>query len=641
MASGARTVVQQVRGLAKEEADRLGHTTLSSAHVLLGLSRLGEGNGWRALEIMGANLDALRAEVAGAGWVLRNDADRILKPLNVGLGLAGAALTPGVGTTIGTSVGASVGAILGTTATGGFLGPAMLAALATSGRGAGVGPGSAEVLRAIVDDPTCDGARVLQGMGLSPDAVRRHLAQAQGRPALPSQPADAAAPEPGPEAVLVVDFGTSASSAALVIGGEVRLIKEPASGLYSWPSAVCRDGDGLVVGSAANARKRAVPTAYRTEFKRDLGQAAPVPLGDREYAPRELVAALLRQFGALAERQAERPVRRLLLTVPASHGPGDPRAADLVAAGEAAGFDEVELLAEPVAAGLGPLTGSAFGAGELVLVYDFGGGTFDAALIRHAGGDRHEVLGHAALDDCGGRDVDAVLAAHLRDTGGEEFTSAVTPPGLTGDAALRARLHLADFVRGLKHQLSEADRVEDYPSPAAPPVVLDRVAFERLVRPLLDRTVDCCEALLERCGVRPADLTAVLLVGGTTRMPAVADRLTARLARPLRRPEDPDLAVVRGAATRAGAVRTVAADRPGPARTPLSWAVPTGGGLLVRWLVEVDGRYAPGAPLALVRTADGALWRLTAPDRPGTLLARHADPGDPVADGDWLVTISE
>ncbi|WP_238014857.1 Hsp70 family protein [Dactylosporangium sp. AC04546] len=619
MTQGFGMVTDRVLKLAREEADQLGHDQVSTAHLLLGLSRLSTGAAWTTLELMGADLTLLRAAVAGADWELRDG---------------------GVVAIIGGTVGLALGAFLGDTNTISWRAKAKVPAAV---------PGGEQVLLGIARNPGCDGARILVGIGLPLAAVVQQVNEVTRgkrgpaiatvtRPALPTPPAEAA---PGPEAVLVVDFGTSASSAAVVIGGEVRLIKEPASGLYSWPSAVCRDGDGLVVGSAANARKRAVPTAYRTEFKRDLGQAAPVPLGDREYAPRELVAALLRQFGALAEQQAERPVRRLLLTVPASHGPGDPRAADLVAAGEAAGFAEVELLAEPVAAGLGPLTGSAFGAGDLVLVYDFGGGTFDAALIRHAGGDGHEVLGHAALDDCGGRDVDALLAAHLRDTGGEEFTAAVVPPGLTGDAALRARLHLADFVRGLKHQLSEADRVEDYPSPAAPPAVLDRVAFERLVRPLLDRTVECCEALLDRCGVGAADLTAVLLVGGTTRMPAVADRLTARLARPLRRPEDPDLAVVRGAATRAGTVRTVAADRPRPARTPLSWAVPTGGGRLVRWLVEVDGRYAAGAPLALVRAADGTLWRLTAPDRAGTVLAHHADPGGPVADGDWLVTTSE
>ncbi|WP_433222991.1 Hsp70 family protein [Dactylosporangium sp. CS-047395] len=432
--------------------------------------------------------------------------------------------------------------------------------------------------------------------------------------------------------VLVVDFGTSASSAALVDGGgRVRLIKEPASGLYSWPSAVFRQGDRLLVGSAAAGRKRGAPAAFRAEFKRDLGQSAPVLLGEHPYRAGELVAALLRAYGELAADIAGGPVERLVLSVPAAYGRRDPRAAEMIAAGESAGFAEVELVVEPVAAGLGPLTGPPFGDGDVVLVYDFGGGTFDAALVRYGREGHHTVLGHAALDDCGGRDIDGLIAARVSAESGEDL-------GLTGDAALRARLHLADFARGLKHQLSASDEVEDYPSPTAAPVVLRTEDLAALAGPLLRRTLECCRGLIARAGEAPG---AVLLVGGTTRMPLVAAAVAAEFRVPLRRAEDPELAVVLGAALLAGRSheRDITAGRPVPNRQPLSWDLRGAAATLVRWLVAEGAAFEARQLLGIARGDDGSLWRLRGPEDPGRIVAQQARPGTAFASGDWLLTV--
>ncbi|WP_433202781.1 Hsp70 family protein [Dactylosporangium sp. CS-047395] len=441
------------------------------------------------------------------------------------------------------------------------------------------------------------------------------------------------------EAVLVVDFGTSSSSAALVVAGQpVRLIKEPASGLYNWPSAVCRTGDALLVGTVAERRKRADPAAYRAEFKRDLGETAPIPLGEADYRPEELVAAVLRVFGERAAELHGGSVPRLLLTVPASYGPGDPRRDVMIGAGEAAGFAEVELAPEPVAAALAPLSGAPFADGDLVLVYDFGGGTFDAALVRFAGG-RHEVLGHAALDDCGGRDIDALISAHLHERGGEELAGALGTTALAAPARLRLGLQVREFVRGVKHQLSDAEDVEDYLTPLAPPYQLHQRELAELIAPLVARTVACSMGLLAAGGVRAADLTAVLLTGGTCRTPAVAAAVERGIGRPVRRTEDPDLAVTQGAAALAARAGDRALDPvPPPAgATPLRWDEISG--RLVRWLVGPGEEYAAGAPLGVVRLDGLALVRLCAPDRPGRLVAVHATPGSTVAAGDWLVTV--
>ncbi|MFJ8434645.1 Hsp70 family protein [Kitasatospora sp. NPDC094019] len=440
------------------------------------------------------------------------------------------------------------------------------------------------------------------------------------------------------EPVLVVDFGTSSSAAAVVLDRGERLVKEPSSGLLSWPSAVCADGDRLLVGSAAEHRKRAEPSAYRAEFKRDLGERAPVPLGGRQYPVSALVAAVLAEFRAQGQVMIGRGVDRLVVTVPASYGPVDPRREAMLAAGAAAGFRSVELLAEPVAAAHASVAGEPFAAGETVLVYDFGGGTFDTALVRiGADGASHTVLGHAALDDCGGRDIDALLAGRIRERGREWLEPLL---GAGGAGALRAQLELGDFVRRIKHQLTESAQVEDYLTPLGPASRVARDELESLIGPLLDRTVECCRRLLADCGVRPRAVDSVLLVGGTTRVPAVRALLADRLGRPLRLVEDPDLAVVHGAA--AWAARS-ADRRLGPLRLPthtrpLAWGFPAGTAEVVGWAVPAATAYGAGAVLGSLRLPDGSLWELTA-DEPGTMVRQLVAPGAAVGPGEWLLAV--
>ncbi|MFD7729043.1 Hsp70 family protein [Kitasatospora phosalacinea] len=440
------------------------------------------------------------------------------------------------------------------------------------------------------------------------------------------------------EPVLVVDFGTSSSAAAVVTDRGERLVKEPSSGLLSWPSAVAAGPDGtLLVGSAAERRKRAEPDGYRAEFKRDLGERAPVPLGGRSYGVTALVAAVLAEFRAQAQLVTGRPVQRLVVTVPASYGPVDPRREAMLAAGREAGFDSVELLAEPVAAAHAAVAGEPFGAGRTVLVYDFGGGTFDTALVRFDEAGVPAVLGHAALDDCGGRDVDALLAARIRERGREWLEPLL---GAGGAGALRARLELGDFVRRIKHQLTESGEVEDYLTPLGPASRVARTELDALIAPLLERTVDCCRQLLADCGVRAKDVDAVLLVGGTTRVPAVRTLLAQRLGRPLRQVEDPDLAVVHGAAAwaaRAADRRLTPIELPSHTR-PLAWDFPGGNAELTEWTVPPGATYQAGDTLGALRLPDGSLRSLTA-SAAGRVEAPLVAPGTAVAPGTWLLAV--
>lgn len=345
-------------------------------------------------------------------------------------------------------------------------------------------------------------------------------------------------PRDGP--VLVVDFGTSTSCAAVVAGGTVTLVREPA-GAWNRPSAVWLGGEEILLGNKI----------FRTD---------------------ELVAEVLRVLRRQGEQLHGAPITQAVLTIPASYGPADPRRDLMITAAELAGFTEVELLPEPVAAAHAPVAGEPFAPGAVALIYDFGGATFTTAAVRIAADGDHQVLGHAALDSWGGQDIDARLAA--------------------------------------------------------------------IVAPEIAHTITCCRELLERLGCPLDAVTGIVMIGASSRLPAVVDAVARELGTPLRQCEDPTLAVISGAAQwalhspkRVQGPWTVSAGE-----HPLRWRIAGGTATVVRWLVEPGELFEAGAPLVVVRNVDGTLWRLAADDRPGSLAATFADVGETIVSGAWLAT---
>ena len=152
------------------------------------------------------------------------------------------------------------------------------------------------------------------------------------------------------EPILAVDYGTCQSAAAVVADGRTELVKEPASGGRVWPSSVFVDDENLIVGTLAERRKRLWPAAYRGEVKRDLGRDTPIQLRDRSFEPVELVTAVVDALKAEAEKIVGQEIRRAVMTVPAGYDPGGQRRQLMIEAAEAAGFADVDLLTEPVAA---------------------------------------------------------------------------------------------------------------------------------------------------------------------------------------------------------------------------------------------------------------------------------------------------
>ncbi|WP_220136185.1 Hsp70 family protein, partial [Nocardia gipuzkoensis] len=144
---------------------------------------------------------------------------------------------------------------------------------------------------------------------------------------------------------------TCSARAALAVEGRIEPVREPASGSVSWPASVFADGGNLIVGTLAERRKRIWPAAYRGEIKRDLARDGAVPLDGRGYPAHVLVTAVLGALKAEAEQQLDgQSLTRAVVTVPASYDPAGPLRRVMISAAEAAGFIDVDLLAEPVAA---------------------------------------------------------------------------------------------------------------------------------------------------------------------------------------------------------------------------------------------------------------------------------------------------
>lgn len=431
------------------------------------------------------------------------------------------------------------------------------------------------------------------------------------------------------EPILVIDFGTTYSCAALVTGDKMELIHEPSSGLLGWPSAVLVDGGDILVGSSADWSKVVRAPFYRSEIKRYLSRDESLDIGDTEYAPESLVSAVLEAFHAEGTRINDGPVAHAVLTKPADYLPGDPRNERMISAGKAAGFSVVELLPEPVAAAYSAPAGEGFTRGSMILVYDWGGGTFDTALVEILV-DGGKVLASDGLPYCGGADIDAAVVRYLCERDAKLGTLFAS-----GDKGRIAVLDLADrlkrAVSGRAYSLQEAMGIE---------AALTVADFEKIAEPFVEQTVECCRGLLAATGSGTAKLSAVFIAGGSSRIPLVGRMLQAEFGMKPRSARDPELAIVRGAARWAagGGSRSSRPLTPRRGMKPLQWSIPGGSGELVDWLVGENARFEENAVLARVRLPDGTLWSLKAATG-GVLQAQHARPGDRVESNYWLATI--
>jgi molecular chaperone DnaK (HSP70) len=345
-----------------------------------------------------------------------------------------------------------------------------------------------------------------------------------------------------------IDLGTTYSVVSYIDEtGRPTVVRNVITNSETTPSVVYFEGpDQVIVGEAAKNVSRLHPGRVVERVKRSMGSQAQWEFDDKVYSPETISALILKQLAQDAADYSGRAVRQVVITVPAYFGMLERDATRN--AGQIAGLDVVGIVPEPVAAALQYEVAGGDDP-RTVLVYDLGGGTFDTTVIRIAR-DTIDVLCTDGDQKLGGVDWDARLVSHLAD----EFVARADPEDdPTADEQFMQDLALT--AEGVKRQLTHTES-RDVPmrfAGAAAVVTVTRDTFEEITRDLLDRTIEYTNRTMTKLGEKlgVADpiqhIDEVLLVGGSSKMPAVARRLTETFGwKP--RLHDPDLAVAKGAA---------------------------------------------------------------------------------------------
>ena len=356
-----------------------------------------------------------------------------------------------------------------------------------------------------------------------------------------------------------IDLGTTYSAVGFVDETGRAAVARNGEGEETTPSVVYLESPtNVVVGTQAKAIAKIEPDHVVSLVKRQMGTSAVYSFHGQEHTPESLSALILKHLAAGAEVDDE--VRDVVITVPAYFGMRERDATRK--AGEIAGLEVLGIVPEPVAAAVHYET-SQGAVGRTVLVYDLGGGTFDTSVIR-IDDNAVDVVCTDGDKDLGGADWDARLAEHLMTRFVEEAAPDEDPresEDLVQEVAL-----LAESV---KKQLSkhESRPVNLKLAGAAARFDVSRAEFEAMTEDLLDTTVAILRRTLDTLEDKSPGTTIdeVLLVGGSTRMPAVAERLAAEFGWTPRLFE-PDLAVAKGAAIWALSPAGGAGDRAGPRR---------------------------------------------------------------------------
>jgi molecular chaperone DnaK len=355
---------------------------------------------------------------------------------------------------------------------------------------------------------------------------------------------------------LGVDFGTSNTVAvARWPDGRARPILVDGSPLL--PSAVYAENDGtLIAGRDAVHSARIDPARFEPNPKRRVDDGL-VLLGERELPVVDLMSAVLARVAEEWHRAVGSVPTDVTLTCPATWGAT--RRTLLADAATRAGLENARLVAEPVAAAayFAEVLGRDVPIGAVVVVHDFGAGTFDASVVARTSSG-FEVMAVDGRDDLGGLDVDAAIVEHLRTDGWQRLLEPATVE------ERRAQRQLWDDVRIAKERLSRAQSADFVVPLLDTEVHLTRDELEELARPVLDQTVRVTKGLLDWAELPAGRLAGVFLVGGASRIPLVATLLHRELGEPPVVIEQPELVVAEGSILADAALLTTGAAAPGP-----------------------------------------------------------------------------
>jgi molecular chaperone DnaK len=405
--------------------------------------------------------------------------------------------------------------------------------------------------------------------------------------------------------ILGIDLGTTNSAMAIMEGGEARII-ENAEGARTTPSVVAigKNGERLV---GTLAKRQAVTNPKNTIYgikrfmghrfeddvvKSDMGvvpytiKAGPdggvqVTLSDKDYRPEEVSAMILSKLKTDAESKLGEKITEAVITVPAYFDDAQRNATK--AAGEVAGLKVLRIINEPTAAAL------AYGFNkkkdEKIVVYDFGGGTFDVSVLE-VGDDVIEVKSTDGDSHMGGRDIDQKIVRYIADEYKKESGIDVTKDAL-------ALQRLDEAAEKAKHELSTSIESEinipfitsDADGPKHLLLKITRATLESLASEYVTRSVDITKRALEAAGMKPSDINEIIMVGGQTRMPKILEEVQKLFGKELHMGVNPDEVVAIGAAIQAGILQGDVKDILLVDVIPLSLSIETMGGVATK-LIE-------------------------------------------------------
>ena len=381
-----------------------------------------------------------------------------------------------------------------------------------------------------------------------------------------------------------IDLGTTNSVVSVLEGGEPTVIAN-AEGARTTPSIVAFAKNGeVLVGEVA--KRQAVTNPDRTirSVKRHMGSTWSVDIDGKEYTAQEISARVLQKLKRDAESYLGEDVTEAVVTVPAYFNDSQRQATK--EAGEIAGLEVLRIINEPTAAALA----YSLDKGEqeqMVLVFDLGGGTFDVSLLE-IGEGVVEVKATNGDNHLGGDDWDDAIITHLVDrfkaANGIDLAKDKMAMQRVREAAEKAKIELSSSTQtsiNLPYITIDAEK-----NPLFLDETLTRAQFQNMTHDLLERTRRPFEAVIKDAGVKVGDIDQVILVGGSTRMPAVADLVRELTAgKEPNKSVNPDEVVAVGAASQAGVLKGEVKDVLLLDVTPLSLGIETKGGIMTK-LIE-------------------------------------------------------